>query len=142
MKFRRRGKVWIRPTIDHSIPVFKNMAWDDACKHSRSGLSIFFIYSSSATGAGIAIGWTALWIAFLMQCSIVARIHALPLSRRAFPAQLNVVRYPDERTDTVRIWRGLPIVSNEACQQVTQASVLLAWNARLQDWWRIFCFCS
>jgi hypothetical protein len=106
--------VRIRPTIAHNVPVFKNMAWDKACKHSRSGLSLCFMYSSSATGAAIAIGWTALCIAFPMLCSIVVRILALPHSRRAFPAQLNVDSCRAERTKTVRIWRGIPIVRKEA----------------------------
>jgi hypothetical protein len=40
--------------------MFKKMAWNDACKNSRSGLSIFFMYFSYATGACIANDWTAL----------------------------------------------------------------------------------
>ena len=56
----------MRTTIDHNVAVCKNMAWDDACKHSRSGLSLCFMYSASATGAGLAIDWTALCIAFTL----------------------------------------------------------------------------
>jgi hypothetical protein len=44
-------------------------------------------------------------------CNSHANILALPLSRRAFPAQLKVDSCRAERTNTVRIWRGIPIVS-------------------------------
>jgi hypothetical protein len=57
---RKEGEGRVRAKIDHNVPVFKKMVWDDVCKNTRSGLSIFFLCFSSDTGACIAIDWTTL----------------------------------------------------------------------------------